>query len=228
MHRQNNASKDKILLVGLAMEGAGFTNLISKLGSCLTSKYEVHFFGICEHKKQQPEIDGLTTHFCHFGMQHPVTSMVFSSLLEKLLPEIVFIVGQPWWMESLLKTAEPFRGKTTVFLYSPFEGDVSSSAPLSALKHVDHLILYSRFSLESLKAAANGFPLPKMHILPHGVDLSDFKPLLPIKDGSDLQRNQLADRKSTRLNSSHRCISYAVFCLKKKIKLTSNFQIPFL
>src|ERR1017187_1791166 len=27
-----------------------------------------------------------------------------------------------------------------------------------------------------------------------------------------------ADRKSTRLNSSHRCISYAVFCLKKKHK----------
>src|SRR5437762_733555 len=25
-----------------------------------------------------------------------------------------------------------------------------------------------------------------------------------------------SDRKSTRLNSSHRCISYAVFCLKKK------------
>src|SRR5437762_10507748 len=30
------------------------------------------------------------------------------------------------------------------------------------------------------------------------------------RDGSQL------DRKSTRLNSSHRCISYAVFCLKKK------------
>src|SRR5437763_8858128 len=28
----------------------------------------------------------------------------------------------------------------------------------------------------------------------------------------------LTDRKSTRLNSSHRCISYAVFCLKKKKK----------
>src|SRR5437879_9815345 len=26
------------------------------------------------------------------------------------------------------------------------------------------------------------------------------------------------DRKSTRLNSSHRCISYAVFCLKKTTK----------
>src|SRR5437762_7661070 len=28
------------------------------------------------------------------------------------------------------------------------------------------------------------------------------------------------DRKSTRLNSSHRCISYAVFCLKKKKKMS--------
>src|ERR1017187_8391801 len=29
------------------------------------------------------------------------------------------------------------------------------------------------------------------------------------------------DRKSTRLNSSHRCISYAVFCLKKNSSLDS-------
>src|SRR5437762_10628258 len=29
-------------------------------------------------------------------------------------------------------------------------------------------------------------------------------------------RSGFGDRKSTRLNSSHRCISYAVFCLKKK------------
>src|SRR5436189_1700034 len=32
----------------------------------------------------------------------------------------------------------------------------------------------------------------------------------------------IRDRKSTRLNSSHRCISYAVFCLKKKKKKTKN------
>src|SRR5207248_11560465 len=34
-------------------------------------------------------------------------------------------------------------------------------------------------------------------------------------DGGSPDR-RLADRKSTRLNSSHRTISYAVFCLKKK------------
>src|SRR5437762_10784475 len=33
------------------------------------------------------------------------------------------------------------------------------------------------------------------------------------------------DRKSTRLNSSHRCISYAVFCLKKKW-LASTWRAP--
>src|SRR5437763_2742123 len=32
----------------------------------------------------------------------------------------------------------------------------------------------------------------------------------------------VADRKSTRLNSSHRCISYAVFCLKKKRQTLSQ------
>src|SRR5699024_12793828 len=33
-----------------------------------------------------------------------------------------------------------------------------------------------------------------------------------------LMSDKLRDRKSTRLNSSHVSISYAVFCLKKKIK----------
>src|SRR5258708_27066104 len=46
------------------------------------------------------------------------------------------------------------------------------------------------------------------------------------------RRNRLPDRKSTRLNSSHQIISYAVFCLKKKkqtdhgrlIRTTSNMN----
>src|SRR5207248_5090152 len=35
------------------------------------------------------------------------------------------------------------------------------------------------------------------------------------------------DRKSTRLNSSHRTISYAVFCLKKKKKKTKKTKIKY-
>src|SRR5258707_14078525 len=38
----------------------------------------------------------------------------------------------------------------------------------------------------------------------------------PSNDCSDRHGNRCLDRKSTRLNSSHANISYAVFCLKKK------------
>src|SRR5256885_13071169 len=38
------------------------------------------------------------------------------------------------------------------------------------------------------------------------------------------QRNPRKDRKSTRLNSSHLVISYAVFCLKKKKRSASTLQ----
>src|SRR5690348_17563814 len=36
----------------------------------------------------------------------------------------------------------------------------------------------------------------------------------------------LRDRKSTRLNSSHPSISYAVFCLKKKTYFNSSSRVP--
>src|SRR5688572_32315671 len=45
--------------------------------------------------------------------------------------------------------------------------------------------------------------------------------------GDSRTANQVvtADRKSTRLNSSHSQISYAVFCLKKKKKKNNNTHI---
>src|SRR5437868_15429234 len=46
--------------------------------------------------------------------------------------------------------------------------------------------------------------------------LSNFGMEFTYVDTSD------ADRKSTRLNSSHVSISYAVFCLKKKNEIVSN------
>src|SRR5699024_8602771 len=42
-------------------------------------------------------------------------------------------------------------------------------------------------------------------------------PLVPLSSRYVLRRTAI-DRKSTRLNSSHVSISYAVFCLKKKIR----------
>src|SRR5437763_16420860 len=57
------------------------------------------------------------------------------------------------------------------------------------------------------------------------IDIVGYSKLLIHEQSERLQRlREIArnlcnrDRKSTRLNSSHRCISYAVFCLKKKKK----------
>src|SRR4051794_41232590 len=58
------------------------------------------------------------------------------------------------------------------------------------------------------------FPYTTLFRAARGRGRSDTKPR-PIPDD---ERSHRADRKSTRLNSSHPSISYAVFCLKKKKK----------
>src|SRR5205807_8369537 len=45
----------------------------------------------------------------------------------------------------------------------------------------------------------------------------------PRRQGPARRTCRWGDRKSTRLNSSHLVISYAVFCLKKKNKQTKDF-----
>src|SRR5215216_208765 len=55
---------------------------------------------------------------------------------------------------------------------------------------------------------------------------SCFPPSFPRSRSSRrLAGIERADRKSTRLNSSHQIISYAVFCLKKKKKKKKNIII---
>src|SRR2546430_5276722 len=51
-------------------------------------------------------------------------------------------------------------------------------------------------------------------------DLQNFRSSLLHERGRG--RGSSQDRKSTRLNSSHSQISYAVFCLKKKNKVITN------
>src|SRR5438034_6120171 len=49
-----------------------------------------------------------------------------------------------------------------------------------------------------------------------------WEPVAPLTYIGWGKTTQLGDRKSTRLNSSHTVISYAVFCLKKKIETTTT------
>src|SRR5437867_8282457 len=71
------------------------------------------------------------------------------------------------------------------------------------------------FPLEAVVVADWGlvFRTPNHLVLP---DLHVPPLLQPEERPAD---ERVVDRKSTRLNSSHRTISYAVFCLKKKKKM---------
>src|SRR5437773_4652871 len=62
-----------------------------------------------------------------------------------------------------------------------------------------------------LKFDASSLPVCLITLKGQGLNETDLQDL-----GRYTLRNQIADRKSTRLNSSHITISYAVFCLKKK------------
>src|SRR5207248_10939718 len=65
------------------------------------------------------------------------------------------------------------------------------------------MLVHRRFDSAERKLGARGRPAPRR-----------FSPRQEIRPRFSPGPRQ--DRKSTRLNSSHRTISYAVFCLKKK------------
>src|SRR2546422_4012052 len=74
------------------------------------------------------------------------------------------------------------------------------------------LFPYTTLFRSKVTASTNSAYWERAGILPHWIAPSDRAP------------RPSRDRKSTRLNSSHGYISYAVFCLKKKKKNTTTQQ----
>src|SRR6476469_10599493 len=67
---------------------------------------------------------------------------------------------------------------------------------------------------------------PRSTLFPYTTLFRSHRDRLPAGSTSRIspasRKRSETDRKSTRLNSSHRCISYAVFCLKKKTKNSTS------
>src|SRR5205807_10662356 len=65
--------------------------------------------------------------------------------------------------------------------------------------------------------------LDLLEVVEHDARRADGKGCVTCADGlRKSDGEEILDRKSTRLNSSHLVISYAVFCLKKKKQIASN------
>src|SRR2546430_13160553 len=89
-----------------------------------------------------------------------------------------------------------------------FGGGSSYGGPMQAGEH-DVLVMTERGNAE---LRGGGTSLPPEHL--HTLILVDGR--------STVAQIVKRDRKSTRLNSSHSQISYAVFCLKKKKKKSNS------
>src|SRR6266704_6162289 len=63
---------------------------------------------------------------------------------------------------------------------------------------------------------------PRSTLFPYTTLFRSRRCVRPCRKSAHAGRPHRRDRKSTRLNSSHVSISYAVFCLKKKKKKKSN------
>src|SRR5260221_6903166 len=84
-----------------------------------------------------------------------------------------------------------------------------------------HIAMGREVLLDGLLAQQTRYPKERRHRLRVPDGLAQRRKTL-----FDLARRLIQDRKSTRLNSSHTVISYAVFCLKKKKKKTRYYDNP--
>src|SRR5207245_9922033 len=111
------------------------------------------------------------------------------------------------------------RGRFALFLLFVPVRPPTGSCPLSLHDALPILALdpppRRAPSLESPRRLALGGPAPAGDGRPSALRLEG--PSVSSRDGARTRPDR--DRKSTRLNSSHGSISYAVFCLKKKHNL---------
>src|SRR5689334_23990710 len=92
----------------------------------------------------------------------------------------------------------------------PGEGDVIVAVKAASLNYHD---VFTRRGMPGIKV-----PMPAIMALDIAGDIVEVGPGVQgdWKAGDRVLIDPVEDRKSTRLNSSHSSISYAVFCLKKK------------
>src|SRR5438309_8750881 len=101
--------------------------------------------------------------------------------------------------------------------------DLSQYAELFLAESREHLSACNQLLLEWERSPANLAPVGGLFRAVHTV--KGMAATMGYARVTDLAHRAEKDRKSTRLNSSHSSISYAVFCLKKKKTKKSNKSI---
>src|ERR1017187_3672152 len=159
---------------------------------------------------------GNTTLTCHVAVLQFVNGEPLGALLkrpEKLSARSIAQIGI-----DLFRMVDEFRGK--VAFHNDLHGEnIMVEKIANRADAIDPTLRTLAIDLGSIsdasKSDSQAQRLGDIHWIANH--------LLRMVDHLLRDSDKTSDRKSTRLNSSHRCISYAVFCLKKKTTPNSPF-----
>src|SRR5437899_8677011 len=107
------------------------------------------------------------------------------------------------------------------FAQVPPTGIENLNAGVLAVTDIDHIAVDHNSVRQIKLSGTSALHSPAHQRITIFVELQNARVAVAIRDvdvALAIQGNVSGDRKSTRLNSSHLGISYAVFCLKKKKK----------
>ena len=155
-----------------------------------------------EYAKQIGAYDealGMTVNWSSFGTGTAMSAAMASGDIDLSVSQGVppFIVAASTGQDlQIVDVAVSYADNDNCVVASALEIDASNASELAGLK----------VSVPIGTAAHYGYLKQMSHF---GVDVASMQVV-------DMAPPEGADRKSTRLNSSHALISYAVFCLKKK------------
>jgi len=124
-----------------------------------------------------------------FGREgHPQAGIPgFSHVVDMVKPDVVWALGDSWMLNWIKDV--PNRKNFKYIQYMPIDGSPIPDYWLDWIKHVDQLVLYSKYGVEELKNVCPDFN-PTPELIYHGTHPERYFPIP--KDAKDKIKSQIA------------------------------------
>lgn len=175
-------SKIKLLVIGMGVHPTGYTRVIESVLLRLRSRYDVHQLAINYRGAPRSEPWHIYPNLIPgdlFGRD------ALPALLERVRPQLVWIVHDLYMYEVHAAAISRLEEPPQVVFYTPIEGSDLAASSAAGFAGLDRLALYNSFArTEVERALAVALPAgdprrPAIKVIPHGVDLETFRPLVP-------------------------------------------------
>jgi glycosyltransferase involved in cell wall biosynthesis len=200
MHRDpdHHRARPLVFVLGQTQRPTGYARVTRAILARLADRYEVHQFELHDRGEAVAApwvVHRAATEGDVYGLE------AVPPLLDRLRPDLLAIVGDPWVCGMYEAPLRPLRAGMPVVYYAPVEGDDLAPHLVPAIAWVDCLVVYHAHARSVLATAAaagagGGAPirLPPLAVIGHGVDRQTFSPL--VLDGAGPDRR--ASRRQAR------------------------------